>query len=836
MRAAPPVTFVFVVGILVLSLAAASRAAVPAGFTDTLSVGVAAPTDVAFTPDGRMLVASQAGTLGVYDGTGALLGSQTFPASQICSNSERGLLGVAVDPSHAVNRYVYLFYTRRKPGGDCSTASPITPLTAVNRVSRFTLPSTNVLDLASEAVLIDEMPSPGGNHNAGDLAFGRDGYLYASIGDGGCDHAGGGCGGSNDASRDENVLTGKILRVAVNPDGSTSIPATNPFQGADSERCALTGRTVTPGRTRCQETFAWGLRNPFRFAMDPNAAGTRFFVNDVGQSAREEIDLGQGGADYGWNCKEGTLVTGACPSVPPGVVDPVFDYGRGALPGTTASGCGSITGGAFVPNGIWPAGYDGTYLFADFVCGWIVRLSAAGPYTATDFATSLGGSSATSLAFGPYGTTQALYYTTYAAGGQVRRIAYALPGNNPPVAVASGSPLTGPVPLTVTFSAAGSVDPDPGDTLTYFWSFGDGSPEESTASLTLPHTYTTTGTYTATLRVRDDKLAFSAPATVLVQPGNTPPVATIQSPAPGATFAVGQAVTLTGTGTDVQDGALPASRLSWTVLLHHDTHVHPFLGPVTGNDIVFTAPAPEDLAAAATSYLEVQLTATDFSGATHTATRDLLPKKVDVTFATTPPGLSVSVNGFPLTGPQTVASWQGWVLQATAPSSQASGPDTYVFSSWSSGSGNPLVVTTPASPTTYTATYQLSVDQGPQDFFTLAPCRVVDTREPAGPRGGPALVAGAERVFDVRGACGVPTGARSIAVNVTVTGSTAPGHLRLWGTGELRPLSSTVNFATGLTRANNAVLRLGAAGSVSVFCSMASGTAHLVVDVTGYFE
>jgi glucose/arabinose dehydrogenase len=743
---------------------------------------------------------------------------------------------VAVDPNHVVNRYVYLFYTRRKPGGDCNTASPITPLTAVNRVSRFTLPASDVLDLASEVVLVDEMPSPAGNHNAGDLAFGRDGYLYVSIGDGGCDYAGGGCAGSNDASRDEHVLTGKILRVAVLPDGRTSIPPTNPFQGADSERCALTGRTVTPGKTRCQETFAWGLRNPFRFAMDPNAAGTRLFINDVGQGTREEIDLGQGGADYGWNCKEGTLVTGACPSVPPGAVDPVFDYGRGAVPGTTASGCASITGGAFVPTGIWPGAYDGTYLFADFVCGWIFRLSAAGPYTAADFATGLGNSSATSLTFGPFGATQALYYTTYAAGGQVRRIAYAQPGNNPPVAVASGSPLTGPTPLTVTFSAAGSSDPDPGDTLTYFWTFGDGGPEQSTTSLTLQHTYTAAGSFTASLRVRDDRLAFSSPATLLVQPGNTPPVAAIQSPTPGATFAVGQAVTLTGAGTDAQDGALPASRLSWTVLLHHDTHVHPFLGPVTGNGIVFTGPAPEDLAAAATSYLEVQLTATDFSGATHTVTRDLLPTKVDVTFATVPPGLSVSVNGFSLLGPRTVTSWQGWVLQATAPPWQASGGDVFVFSSWSSGAGNPITIATPAAPATYTATYQVSSDVGPQDYFTVVPCRLVDTRLPDGPRGGPALAAGVTRTFGLAGACGVPATARALALNVTVTGPTGAGHLRLHSPDELRPATSTVNFAAGQTRAIGTPVRLGSAGSLSVYCSMAAGTAHLVLDVAGYFE
>ena len=824
----------FVVGALVAP--AASRAAVPAGFTDTLYVGVPSPTDVAFTPDGRMLVTSQGGAFRVYDSAGALLGTQSLPASQICSNSERGLLGVAVDPDFAANRHVYLFYTRRKPGGDCGTASPITPLTPANRVSRFTLPPTNVLDLASEVVLLDEMPSPAGNHNAGDLAFGRDGHLYVSIGDGGCDYAGGGCAGSNDASRDEHVLTGKLLRVTVNPDGSTSIPPTNPYQGPDSERCALTGRTVTPGKVRCRETFAWGLRNPFRFALDPNAAGTHLFVNDVGQGAREEIDLGQGGADYGWNCKEGSLVTGACASVPPGVLDPLFEYGRGAIPGTSASGCSSITGGAFVPNGTWPAAYEGTYLFADFVCGWIFRLSAAAPYAAADFATGLGNSSATSLVFGPYGTTQALYYTTYAGGGQVRRIAYALPGNNPPVAVASGSPLTGPAPLTVTFSAAGSSDPDPGDTLTYFWSFGDGGPEQSTTSLTIQHTYTGAGSYTARLRARDDKLAFSAAVTLLVQPGNTPPVATIVSPAPGATFAVGQSITLTGSGTDAQDGTLPAGRLTWSVLLHHDTHVHPFLGPVTGNGIVLTAPAPEDLAAAETSYLEVQLTATDLSGATHTVSRDLLPTKVDVTFATAPPGLSVFVNGFTLTGPRTVTSWQGWVLQALAPSWQASGPDTYVFSSWSTGAGNPIAFATPAAPATVTATYQMSTEVGPQGYFTVVPCRLVDTRGPSGPRGGPALAAGATRTFDLAGACGIPATARALAVNVAVTAPARAGNLRLHSPDELRPATSTINFNAGQTRAVGTQVRLGNPPSVSVFCSMATGTVHVVLDVVGYFE
>jgi glucose/arabinose dehydrogenase len=837
MERAARVVRVFSASAFVALAASPGRAAVPAGFTDSLFVNVPAPTDVAFTPEGRLLVTSQSGTLRVFDQGGALVGSQSLPASQICSNSERGLLGVAVDPAYASNRHVYLFYTRRKPGGSCSSVSgtPTTSLTPVNRVSRFLLPATGVLDLSSEVVLVDEMPSPAGNHNAGDLVFDRDGYLYASIGDGGCDYAGGGCAGANNAARDENVLTGKVLRLAVNPDGSTSIPPGNPFQGPESERCALTGRTMTAGRTRCQETWAWGLRNPFRLAVDPNGTGNRVFINDVGQGSREEIDAGQAGADYGWNCKEGTLVSGPCSPLPPALVDPVFQY-RGAVPGTTATGCASITGGAFVPNGFWPPAYDGTYLFADFVCGWIFRLSAAPPYAASDFATSLGGSSATSLAFGPMGGAQALYYTTYAGGGQVRRVAYALPGNNPPTAVASGSPLTGPAPLTVTFSAAGSSDPDPSDTLTYFWSFGDGTPDVQTTSVTVPHTYDAVGSFTATLRARDDKLAFSAPVTLLVQPGNTPPVPAIQSPAAGATFAVGQVVTLTGTAADAQDGTLPPSRLSWTVLLHHDTHVHPFLGPVAGNDVVFTAPPPEDLPGALTSYLEVRLTATDLGGAQATLARDFLPRKVDVTFETVPSGLDVAVNGFTLTGPSTVTSWQGWTLQASAPSWQPGGTSGYAFSSWSTGPGNPALIVTPAAPATVRATYQPSAPEGPQGFSTLAPCRLVDTRLADGPLGGPSLTAGSTRTFDARGACGIPPTARAIAANVTVTGPSGPGHLRLWAADELVPVSSTVNFAAGQTRAANAVVRLGATGSFSVFCGMPAGSVHLVVDVAGTFE
>jgi glucose/arabinose dehydrogenase len=229
---------------------------------------------------------------------GKLLGTPALDISnKVCENSERGLLGVAVDPEFSSNHYVYFFYTHNK-FGTCPSYEPTNPNNPVNRVSRFVM-SGNTISPSSETVLIDNMPSIG-RHNAGDLHFGKDGYLYISIGDGGCDYANNsGCQAQNDAARDTHVLLGKILRITR--DGG--IPPGNPYTGSNSARCNVTGRT-DPGKN-CQETFAQGLRNPFRFAFDPDASGTRFFVGDVGQDAWEEIDEGREGADYGCSLCEG---------------------------------------------------------------------------------------------------------------------------------------------------------------------------------------------------------------------------------------------------------------------------------------------------------------------------------------------------------------------------------------------------------------------------------------------------------------------------------------------------------------------------------------------------
>jgi glucose/arabinose dehydrogenase len=673
---------------------AQSSAALPPDFADTPIVNVASPTALAFTPDGRMLIATQPGKLYVYQ-NGTLRSTPVIDlAAKLCTNSERGLLGIAVDPAFASNKFIYLYYTF-KQSGVCVQNAANSP---VNRVARFTLSDSNVIDPASEIVLVDAIPSPNGNHNAGDLNFGKDGYLYVSIGDGGCDYADATkCAGNNDAARDEHILLGKILRITR--DGA--IPSTNPFRGTDSARCNVTGRT-DPGK-KCQETFGWGLRNPFRFAFDPNAAATRFLINDVGQNIWEEIDLGQAGADYGWNVREGHCANNSttnCGAPPAGMTNPLYDYNHSA-------GCASITGGAFVPNGVWPASYDGAYLFGDYVCGKIFKLmpTSGGGYTASDFVTGLGANSAVHMRFGPYNTTQALYYTTYAGGGQVRRIAYTGTVNRSPTAHITAAPTFGTLPLVVTFDGSGSSDPDQGDTLTYLWNFGDGSAVRETSQPTTSYTYTSAGTYTASLRVRDPQGATSPAVTIRIGAGNTPPTPQIAAPTPTTRFAVGQTITLQGSASDPQDGTLPDSALRWRVILHHNDHTHPFLPPTTGNNITITAPGPEDLAATITSYLEIELTATDSQGLTRVITQELRPQLVDLTFNTQLSGLKLDVNGSTIVAPRTLTSWRGYALNVDAPTQLDASGQAYEFASWSDGGAAAHTIVTPATATPYTATF-----------------------------------------------------------------------------------------------------------------------------------
>ena len=125
---------------------------------------------------------------------------------------------------------------------------------------------------------------------------------------------------------------------------------------------------------------------------------------------------------------------------------------------------------------------------------------------------------------------------------------------------------------------------------------------------------------------------------------------------------------------------------------------------------------------------------------------------------------------------------------------------------------------------------------GGNSFFTVSLCRVLDTRRPNGPLGGPALSAGGTRTFVIAGQCGIPSSARSVSVNVTITAPTSGGFLTIYPAGSPVPPSSTINYVAGQTRANNAAPSLGPAGDIAVACGQPSGTVHFILDVTGFFQ
>src|SRR5829696_35113 len=228
-----PRVFALTVLILTAWRPAAAQLVVADGFEDSLVTRASYPTAIAPVPDGRVLISSQLGQVYIYK-NGSLLDTPALDLTAVvCTYRERGLLGLAVDPSFATNKFVYLTYEARQ-AGECDVEWAGSP---VGRVSRFVLNDDDTIDPASEKILIDNVPSVIGVHNVDDVEFGKDGYLYVSIGDGGCDYADdSGCFESNDAARDLNALLGKVLRITR--DGE--VPPDNPFTGTNSARCNLT--------------------------------------------------------------------------------------------------------------------------------------------------------------------------------------------------------------------------------------------------------------------------------------------------------------------------------------------------------------------------------------------------------------------------------------------------------------------------------------------------------------------------------------------------------------------------------------------------------------------
>ena len=647
---------------------AVPAATVPAGFQDQLvASGLSAPTSLAFSPDGRLFIAQKVtGRIRVVK-NGTLLTTPFLNVNDFIPNGmffdtyfERGLIGVAFDPGFATNNFVYIYYTICKvpnPNGTPGTSTGCT--TAKNRVARVRA-NGDVVASGSHVVVLDDIDSDNGNHNGGWLGFGPlDGKLYVSTGDGGSVHT---------KSQDLNSLSGKVLRV--NADGT--VPSDNPYFGQAGKK---------------PQVWASGLRNPWRCRFHPDG---RFFCADVGQNTWEEIDVILPGLNYGWPTVEGPFNTTTFPQF----THPIHWYAHGG------SGA-SITGGDFGSRTVFPGDHQQSYYFADFVDGFIRQavLDASGVAVASvsNFVTGIGSNSVTDLVAGPDG---ALYYASY-SGSSVRKIV-STTVNRAPTAQAAATPDQGDPPLDVTFSSAGTSDPD-GDTLTYTWDFGDGTPISNAPNPV--HTYSTLGQHVATLVVSDGSLSDTA--TVLVTVGS-PPVITIDEPTDGALWRAGDTLPLSGSAVDPEDGPLSPSLLHWEIIFHHFDHVHPYIDDLPGSPNSFVV--ADDGETDDRVWYEVVLRATDSDGLSSQSSVLVFPVKSTFTLVTDPPGLTVTLDGQPQTTPVTVTSVVNFKRTIGTPSPQTVGAEQLLFLDWSDGGAQTHVIQTAESATTYVATFASTCD------------------------------------------------------------------------------------------------------------------------------
>ncbi|MEU8074851.1 ThuA domain-containing protein [Catellatospora citrea] len=563
------------------------------------------PMELDVAADGRVFYIERDGRVQIIKpSTGTTVTALTLP---VFTGNEDGLLGMRLDPGFAGNGFIYLYY------------SPTTG-SARNQLSRFTV-SGDTISTSTEKVLVQVATQRNTCcHAGGSMTFDAAGNLYLATGDNTNpfesngfapldERAGRSDFDSQKSSGNTNDLRGKVLRIRPQADGTYTIPSGNLF---------------APGTALTRpEIYAMGFRNPFRIGTDP--ATNTLYVADYGPDAGaadpnrgpegtvEWNIIGQAG-NYGWpyciganyayndytfpsgpsgakyncaapvnNSPNNTGLTNL-PAAQPATVD--YDYGGNPLFPEIGGGGAPMGGPVYRYNAAstsdrkWPQYFDGKAIFGEWNQNKLYTMQVTPNGRSLVDINQLFGSMSflrpMDLEFGPDGAMYLIEWGTGFGGNNadsgVYRIDY-IAGDQNPIAVASGNPTSGGVPLTVQFSSAGSRDPA-GQPITYAWTFGDGG--TSTAA-NPSHTYATAGNFNAQLTVRDPG-GRTAVANVPITVGNTAPTVTLTAPADGGFFAWGDQVRFTVTVTDPEDGAINCSRVNVQYYLGHDAHAHPLQG------------------------------------------------------------------------------------------------------------------------------------------------------------------------------------------------------------------------------------------------------------------
>ena len=682
----------------------------PSGFAEA-QVGTSdlvSPTAMTLAPDGRVFVAEQAGELLVIK-NGQILPTP-FLTVQTDATNERGLVGVELDPNFATNGYVYVTYVATQPDFHL-------------RLSRYTA-NGDVAAAGSETILYETGPMRTSIHLGGAIHFGPDGKLYMSVGEN----------GGAAAAQDLSSHKGKILRL--NPDGS--IPADNPFVGQTTGNLGA--------------IWAVGFRNPFSFALQPTTG--KLLANDVGTAVWEEVDEVVAGANYGYPDVEG-------PTNDPRFRTPLYSYQH-------VDGCAVVGASFYNPaNATFPAGYVGKYFFADLCKRYIKSL---------DPATGQVSSFASVIAGRPVDIDVAadgsLYYlarpnldTTGQPGG-VFRVSFTNSGA-PSIAIQPQNTLAGVGrPATFTVSAAGAAP------LSYQWQreaasgggFAD-IPGATAASYTLSAVSAAdNGAQFRVVVSNGSGSVTSNPAALTLATGQAP-VATINTLAEPAFYSGGDTISFSGSATDPEDGALPASAFTWRIDLHHDEqgnpHVHPEMPPLAGvTSGTYTVPIAGHTETAV--WLRLALTVRDSSGLETTVFRDINPNKSAIAVGTNVDGLRVNVDGAPTRTPGSFESVVGVERMLAAPATQTVNGVTYEFVSWSNGQPAAHAFLTPAAAASFSATYR-ALDDGSQN-----------------PATSPDLTAAMAGVFPPAAVTGASGRARVRVTNTGATPTTGPITVALY--------------------------------------------------------
>ena len=720
-------------GGVVLLLAAvatlvASRSAtattLPTGFVETTEfTGLNNPTVITFAPNGRVFVAEKSGLIKSYDDLDDNTPTQVANLSNEVYNFwDRGLLGLAVDPQWPADPYLYALYTRDAlPGGEpqewgspgvLSDPCPSPPgptgdgCVVSARLSRLTITGGV---MSAQTPLITDWCQQYPSHSIGDLAFGPEGALYVSGGDGAAWHitdygqdgdpvnpcgdppgppgtaltpptAEGGALRSQDVrtSSDPTGLNGSILRL--NPDTGAAMPD-NPNAGSSDPNA--------------RRIVAYGFRNPFRFTIRPGT--DEVWIGEVGRGTWEEInrvvDPNDATADnFGWPCYEGVPAQGGFNGANLDLCEDLYDQGTGAVvppyfayhhdssvvDETCPFGSSSLAGIDFYESGPFPGNYDGALFFADYSrdCVWVMRPGPGGvpdPSQVEPFAE--GAANPVDIEVGPGGD---LFYADF--DGTIKRVTYTGP-NTPPTAVATATPSSGAAPLEVELDASGSTDPDGDTPLTFAWDLDEDGQFDDSSAVTLEHTFNDPGTYEPAVRVTDPGGA-SGTDTVSVQAGNSPPVAQIDSPTAADDWAVDEVIAFSGSATDDQE-TLPGSAFDWDIIIDHcpsNCHQHDVQEFDGVTQAQFAAPDHDYPSA-----LILELTVTDSGGLSDTASVRVDPRTANLTLASNPAGVGLALGDAPTPAPFTRTVIEGSRNTVIAPPEEVVGGEALEFVSWSDG-------------------------------------------------------------------------------------------------------------------------------------------------------